>query len=165
MSKGGRGSRNRRNNRSIKGNFFPMLWNLYDSLAYQDLSSWAERLYLMYERKYTGKNNGDLNVSYKEAMEPKRFRSRKTLRAAHDELWSHGFLFLTRPGGFGTSRTCNLWALTTHPIDANPEKEILAGDGGDDWKKWSPGNPSPDFKKKFPAIQAQRQRSGKRAKK
>jgi hypothetical protein len=139
----------------LKRGFIGVPTNLFDSPAWNDLDPWAQRLFLMYEREYRGSGNGDLNIQFAEAKEKKQFNSPKTFYRCHNDLWEHGFLIMTRYGGYGTERSCNLWGLTTHAIKAIPEKGIIAGDRMDDWKLW-PGKSSLNYSKLFPTVEANR---------
>ena len=106
-----------------------------------------------------GKNNGDLSITIAELKKIGELNSSATLTKAFDELWSHGFIVLTREGCFSSTRTCNLWGLTTWPIHENDEKGIKGTKKeSNDWMNWTPDCFAPDYRLKFPNVKAKRQR-------
>ena len=143
--------------------FVKLPHRLLDSPAWQDLSPRAKDIFIRLNRKYNGHNNGDLSMPLSELKRKRVACSSQTLTKALDELWSHGFIVLTREGSFGASRICNLWAVTTSPIHENYEKGIKGTQSpSNDWKIWSPEQPAPDYRMKFPKVQAKRKRQSPR---
>ena len=142
--------------------FLQLPHNLLDSPAWNDLSLRARDCFIRLCRKHNGHNNGDMSLPLSELRNLRELRSPRSLSKALDELWSHGFIKLTREGGFGSQRICNLWAVTLWPICENRDKDIKAAERTDDWKQWKPDQPAPDYVEKFPKVNAKRKKqSGK----
>jgi hypothetical protein len=138
--------------------YFVMPHPLVRSPAWRDLSVIARALFVELATRHNGVNNGDLSVSFPEAKAAGVCRGRDAFFAAFDELWAHGFITLTRPGGPWPVRTPNLWAITLWPVPKNASKAIYERPRTDDWKRWTPTAPAPDFEKKYPGVVKRRER-------
>lgn len=137
--------------------------DMLESPAWMDLSLRARDLFVRLDKKYNGKNNGDLSMPLSELKRDNELSSPTSLRKALDELWSHGFIRQTREGSFGSTRVCNLWALTTRPVDENREKSIKGMDKPPhDWRDWRPDQHTSDFRNKFPQVRKKRQKRASR---
>ena len=77
------------------------------------LSIRAKALILDLTMQYTGRNNGDLIITWK-YMKSRNWRSRGTLDSAKQELLDKGMIELTRQGGLGFA---SLYAVTWWPIN------------------------------------------------
>jgi len=142
--------------------FVALDYHLLASPAWNDLSLRARDTFVRLHTKYNGHNNGDLSITISELRSLGELKSPASLSRALDQLWSHGFILLTRQGHFGSARLCNLWAVTTRKIDDNSKKGIRGTDKpSNDWRDWSPDTPGRDFAAKYPAIAAKRQSSAK----
>ncbi len=142
--------------RKRQGQFASIPYNLLESPAWISLPHSSHTLLLFIWRRYNGSNNGNLAAPFTEAKECGLFKSKATFYKAMDALWERGLIAMTRPGNWGSERTCHLWTITLRPVNQNLNLGITKSDRTDDWKRWSPDNPSPNFKKWFPLIQKQR---------
>ena len=146
-----------------KDRFVMLPHELLESPAWGDLSPRARDIFIRLTQKYCGNNNGDLSMPLSELKDQGELRSQGALTKALDELWSHGFIVLTREGGFGSRRICNLWALTTWPINDMPAKSIEGTThASNDWRRWAPDEDAPDFRRQFPKIKAKRAQNAHR---
>ena len=97
---------NRRNNQ-IKGQYYPLIYQMIDSLAWHNLSGNSIMVFLQLMRKRTGYNDSDLSLTYKE-MEGR--ISRATLRKCFIELVEKGFIDMMRQGGL--EKQCNIYGIS-----------------------------------------------------
>ena len=139
---------------------FAMLsYPLLDSDAWKSLTPHARSVFTALLRQYNGGNNGNLSYTKKTAKRQGLSTSGTTMRKAMDELWKKGFIKLTRQGSFGSTQTCNLWAVTTWPIDDFPAEGIKATSYASDlWRQCTKGRLSPNYVDNFPAVAAARKK-------
>jgi len=134
---------------------YPML----DSAAWISLTPHARSVFIALLRQHNGHNNGDLSYTKNTAKRHGLPTSGTTIRKALDELWEKGFIVQTRQGSFGSTQTCNLWAVTTRPIDDLPANSIKATSCASDlWRQWTEERPSPNYVDNFPAVAAARKK-------
>ena len=145
--------------RESKDKFVMLPHELLDSEAWKSLAPPARCVFVCLLRQYNGRNNGDLSFTKSTARAFGLPTSGTTLRRTLDALWERGFTVLTRPGCFGSTRTCNLWAVTIWPIDDCHAKDIKATSyASDHWKRWTKDQASPDYRQKFPSVEAKRRK-------
>ncbi len=113
--------------------FFPMRYDVLKSPLFKNLSSKAKALLFEFASQYTGYNNGDFSISYKQ-MKQKGWHSPITLDKAKNELLETEFLILTRQGG---RNQCSLFALSFLAIDECQSKLDIQSTkkAPDNWKK------------------------------
>ncbi|WP_220635010.1 hypothetical protein [Georgfuchsia toluolica] len=106
-----------------------------DSPAYADLSFSARALLILIVRQSTKDNNGHLQAAFSWCKRYG-FGSEHTLRAAIQELISHGFIYRTR--SHGVNKVWAKYAVTWLPIK---QREGLFLDGFEScaWRHWEPG--------------------------
>lgn len=83
------------------------------SAEFRSLSGNAIKFLLELAAHYDGKNNGDLALTRKQALE-RGWNSGSTRDRAELECLAAGFIVRTRQGGL---HACNLYAITWKPID------------------------------------------------
>ncbi len=105
---------------------------------FASLSPYACKLLLDFAAKFTGFNNGDLNMVWPE-MEQRGWKSKTTLYKYRDELIARGWLIQTRQGW---NNRCSLYAISFLPIgDCGLKLDVRPTvQAPNDWKKWSPEN-------------------------
>jgi hypothetical protein len=104
----------RRNNWKNKGpSFVALQHRMLRHPSFLSLSARAVKTLLYLAGQYRGKNNGDLQATWKLARSAG-FRSSANLRAALRELEAAGFIVCTRQGG---RNVCSLYALTWLAVD------------------------------------------------
>ena len=99
--------------RKSKAQFIMLLHTVYDSPNFTSLSAYARRALLDLARRYNGRNNGDLALTWKMAHKAG-WKSRDTLEKSIAELVHFGMIVRTRQGGLNSP---NLYALTWYAID------------------------------------------------
>ena len=83
------------------------------SEEFRSLSGNAIKFLIELAAQYDGKNNGDLSLTRKQALE-RGWKSGATRDRAELECLEAGFIVRTRQGGL---HACNLYAITWRPID------------------------------------------------
>ena len=78
------------------------------SKNFASLSPHANKLFMDFASKYTGFNNGDLNMVWSEAIK-RGWKSKATLYSARDELVQKGWIVQTRQGW---NNRCSLYGFT-----------------------------------------------------
>src|SRR5262245_35515105 len=110
------------------GRYVALPHYLLESLAWRNLSSVAQSAYVEILRRYNGCNNGRLAMSARVLATARRI-SRATATRALQELVSHGFLEVVRPGGFSCKvKRAAEYRETFHPCDvtgALPSKAFI----------------------------------------
>lgn len=144
--------------RESKEKFVKLPHEMLDSGAWKSLTPLERSIFVCLLRQYNGRNNGDLSYTKSTAKKFGLPTSGTTLRKALDELWKRGFIKLTRQGSFGSTRTCNLWAVTSWPIDDTHAKVKATSYASNHWKTWTIDQPSPDYQQKFPSVKAKRRK-------
>ena len=86
--------------------------------SFASLSAHATKLLFDFLALYNGFNNGDLQMTWKDA-ERRHWKSRDTLDKALKELLERGWIIKTRQGGL---HRCNLFAVTLFNIDERLDK-------------------------------------------
>ncbi len=96
----------------MRGKYLALDKPLFRSAAYRDLSQTARCLLNELIFSFNGSNNGDVWVSYADAIKDQRV-GRSTLARAFDDLESHGFIKKNMPGGYATNGgKATTWILT-----------------------------------------------------
>lgn len=96
---------------------------LYDwmlnSAAYRDLRPVARALIVEMARIYNGRNNGEIGLGERQAAAMLGMADRAAVRRALTELQAHGFITLTKAGGFNqkdrSARRATEWRLEWLP--------------------------------------------------
>jgi len=108
--------------------------------AWRSLSPWTRLLYIEIRARYSGGNNGDISMSYREAAEILGC-SNGPIIAAFRELQERGFIIPVQKGSFswkvrfqGSGRATT-WRLTELPADY-PERSLTPSY---EFKAWVPG--------------------------
>lgn len=111
-----------------------------ESAAYTALRTRSPILLSLVAARYTGRNNGDLVLTYSEMYQSWRW-ARDTTARAYAELRDHGLLVQTRKGG---RNRCSLYALAWLPIDEPKVIAKIMKTGGElpgkntgNWREWS----------------------------
>lgn len=111
------------------------------SPAYRSLSVYSRCLYAEIKRRYNGSNNGNIIMSFREAMEAVGCSNRPLL-AAFEELQHKGFIKAVEKGAFswrvrvdGKGRATT-WLLTEYKVD-HPVPSITASK---DFMRWQAGD-------------------------
>lgn len=91
-----------------------------DSDEFAALSGNATKLLLDAAKEYKGKNNGDINLTWRRLV-GRGWASQGTAHRAKNELLGSGFLLCTRHGG---KNRCSLFAISWEPIDVCPGKGL-----------------------------------------
>ena len=97
----------RRKRRTKYPPFVMLLHELMDSKAWQGLSCYARTVYTEIRRRYNGKNDKNLSLTYKEA---EKIMNRHTYSKALKELVNHGLIDIIRSGGL--YRKSNIFGLS-----------------------------------------------------
>ncbi|GEM_PF-946010 len=118
-----------------------------DSAAWRSLNVYARCLYIEIKRRYNGKNNGAISMSYREAQELVGC-SNKPIPAAFRDLIEKGFIKQERRGSFKGTPFATTWILTELPQD-EPERSLVPSK---EFMSWKP-NSSP-AKKKSPHAES-----------
>lgn len=106
------------------GPYFSLPHIILDHPEFNALSGPAMKVLLYLGRQYKPGKNGDLSASFKD-MHPRGIGSKTTLKKAIDELIEAGWIMQTREGKFiNPGGSCSLFALTWHPIDECPGKNL-----------------------------------------
>jgi DNA-binding transcriptional MocR family regulator len=89
--------------------------------AFRDLSATAQALYLHIKFKFNGYNNGEINLSHREAAELLNL-SKNTVGRYFDELQDKGFIVRRRKGYLGVEGKgkSSSWELTEEPLNGRP---------------------------------------------
>jgi hypothetical protein len=105
---------------------------------FASLSPYACKLLLDFAAKYTGYNNGDLNMVWPE-MQKRGWKSKATLYKARKELIARGWIIQARQGW---NNRCSLYAISFLPIGAFGSKLDIGPteQAPNDWKNWRPEN-------------------------
>lgn len=99
------------------GRFVALPHALLNSDAWKDLTPDARCIFIELKRRYNGKNNGSIGLSYRDAA--KSFKGGKdTARTRLRELHEHGFIRMTNKSHKG-NRHATEWLLTTERDDRN----------------------------------------------
>ena len=104
--------RHKRKNKLV-GSFLMLPHAVLRSDNFKALSPKAVKLLLDIAVQYNGKNNGDLQATWR-FMKPRGWKSRDTLSSGIRELLHYGFVEKTRQGYMNV---CSLYALTWCRID------------------------------------------------
>jgi DNA-binding MarR family transcriptional regulator len=106
---------------------FIMLYHYqYDSKAIETLTPTAFRIYMEFKRKYNGKNQDDLSLTYAELKKKFGFSS-ATCCKAFKELEQHGLIDTRVHGGLRSgigTRQCNIFGLSARWIDYGKAEKI-----------------------------------------
>jgi hypothetical protein len=129
-----------RKGRSKGGPAFVQLYHwIRQTDAWRSLSPWTRLLYIEIRARYTGGNNGDIPMSYREAAEILGC-SNGPIIVAFRELQDRGFLVPVQKGSFtwkvrfqGSGRATT-WRLTELPAD-HPERSLTPSY---EFKAWKP---------------------------
>lgn len=81
--------------------------NMMESKAWSELSSYAIQAYLLIKIKYSGGNEDDISLTYKEGME---HMTKRRFTKAIDELIEHGFIVMVKHRQ--NTRECNIYGLS-----------------------------------------------------
>lgn len=78
----------------------------------------ARDIYCMLKAKYSGANNGQINLFYSELLKIKGLKSKRTIRSAFGELEEKGWIERTKPGGLLRHPTCYrlTWKFDIDPM-------------------------------------------------
>jgi hypothetical protein len=133
-------NRQDRKGRSKGGPAFVQLFHwIRKTDAWRSLSPFARLLYIEIRARYSGSNNGDIPMSYREAEELLNC-SNKPIPTAFRELQDRGFIVPVQKGAFswkvrfqGAGRATT-WRLTELPADY-PERSLSPSY---DFKAWKP---------------------------
>lgn len=118
-----------------------------DCDAWRSLNVYARCLYVEIKRRYNGKNNGAISMSYREAQELVGC-SNKPIPAAFRDLIEKGFIKQERRGSFKGTPFATTWILTELPQD-EPERSLVPSK---EFMSWKPdGRPA---KKKTPHAES-----------
>lgn len=105
-----------------------LIWHrgVWTSEAWQSLSCEARALFFEVAQRHTGKNNGSIPFSWREARESLSIGQRKVKQAFAD-LQDRGFLIAKQPGSFdwkgdGADNRATRWEITTEACDGQPAK-------------------------------------------
>lgn len=84
--------------------------------AYRELDPYARALLVEFYRRYNGRNNGLIHMSYREAATACNC-SQKPMRRAFKELQEKGFIRIAKKGAFSVKcPNATEWILTEHPV-------------------------------------------------
>ena len=109
------------------GPYFAMPHIILDHPDFFTLNRGALRVLFYLMRQYKPGKNGDLSASWTD-MQKRGIGSEDTLSKAIKELIDAGWIVRTRTGRFiNPGAKCHLYALTWHPIDACPGKDLEIG--------------------------------------
>lgn len=109
------------------GPFFALPHIVLDHPDFHALSGAALKVLMYLCRQYKPGKNGDLSASFTD-MKPRGIGSHTTLGRAIEELITVGWIVRTRTGRFtNPGGRCALYALTWHPIDECPGKQLEVG--------------------------------------
>ncbi|MEN5277434.1 hypothetical protein ABE527_10825 [Brucella sp. TWI432] len=114
-----------------------------DCDAWRSLSVYARCLYIEIKRRYNGKNNGAISMSYREAEELVGC-SNKPIPMAFRDLIERGFIKQERRGSFKGTPFATTWVLTELPQD-EPVRSLIPSK---EFMSWKPKPETP--KKKTP---------------
>ncbi len=89
------------------GRHLRITMNMMESVAWQELSSYAIHVYLLLKIKYKGDNAEDLSLTYEEGMQ---YMSQRRFTQALDELIDHGFIRIVKHRQ--NTRECNIYGLS-----------------------------------------------------
>jgi hypothetical protein len=103
------------------GSFYTLPKDLINCKAYTSLGANSIRVLFEFVRIYSGYNNGNLCLTFKE-LKKRGFKSEHTLYKAKDELLKKGFIVINCYGGYGNrdedlKYLPHLYAITWHGID------------------------------------------------
>jgi len=110
-----------------EGRHLRITLNMMDSPAWKKLSSYAIHVYLLMKIKFTGTNESDISLTYKEGME---HMTQRRFTEALDELIDYGFIIIVKHRQ--NTRECNVYGLSDQwqyygtdrfKIDARPKKQ------------------------------------------
>ena len=111
--------------------------NVMDTDDYRNLPPNAVKLLNALVYQYRGKNNGDLTAAFN-YMKDFGFKSKETLTKATQDLLKAELIVRTRRGWFmNPGGRCTLYALTWHPIDECPGKQLEIGPTNRPLRKFS----------------------------
>lgn len=106
------------------GPFFALPHIVLNHPDFRGLSGSALKVLLFLFCQFRPGKNGDLSASFKD-MKPRGIGSHTTLGKAIDELIEANWIIRTRTGRFtNPGGRCALFALTWHPIDECPNKDL-----------------------------------------
>jgi len=135
--------------RSESGEYMTIPYAVLTTKKYRALSGRVCKLFLDAYIQYHGRNNGDIQCTWK-YMKPLGWRSKGTLHSALIELIRSGFLILSRQGGrnhcalYAVSRQkideCLSRELRAHKLDIRPTK-MAPGGWKDEQKPYPPSDP------------------------
>lgn len=133
-------SKSDRKGRRMGGPAFVQLFHwIRQTDAWRSLSPFARLLYIEIRARYSGSNNGDISMSYREAEELLNC-SNKPIPSAFRELQERGFIVAVHKGAFswkvrfdGKGRATT-WRLTELPSDY-PERSLTPSY---EFKAWKP---------------------------
>jgi hypothetical protein len=111
---------------------------LVRSRCWWSLTPKAVKLFWDLYVQYSGRNNGDLSMTWSQ-MVARGWRSRDTLNRARHELLDHGLIIQSRQGG---KHFPSLYAVSIREIDECGGKHDLQPTKvpPHDWKEWRPDN-------------------------
>lgn len=123
------------------GGYAPLPFIVTRSREFAELSPIAVKMLIDLLAQYNGKNNGDLNATWKK-MSGRGWKSKDTLYKALRELEEAQFILTTRPGGRNHKPT--LYAVTFLAVDACGGKLTIKApsDHRGAWKRYE--TPMPD---------------------
>ena len=106
-----------------------------DSENFASLSPHAVKLFMDFASKFTGFNNGDINMVWPE-MRKRGWKSKETLYKSRDELIKKGWVIQTRQGW---NNHCSLYGITFLKLGDFGGKKLDIRDNtpaSNDWTKW-----------------------------
>lgn len=118
--------------RSKGGKFIALPHHMVTSPAFRSLKGGTLKVYIELSDRYNGSNNGELQLSCREAA--KRLHiSKSTVSRAFRELTQKGFIRCTLRGNW-YEKIASTWALTNKP-DNRPNGSPVATN---EWHRWNP---------------------------
>jgi len=106
--------------RLASGQFVQIFYFCATDPRFRQLSSDATKVFVHLRARYSGTNNGNLNIARREMPDFGFGKNGVAFGKAIDELVAKGFVVITRPGSYASG--CTLYAITTEPMDACPSK-------------------------------------------
>ena len=146
--------------RAESGGFFALPFVVLNSPNYKMLSAHAVKLLCDLGAQYKGHNNGDLTATWR-VMHARGWKSRDTLGHALTELLHFCMIEKNRQGGL---HSCNLFALTWHPIDECAGKLDCAPTRvpSGKWREPQAAMPKTERKNRAPSTPGVSNRHGRR---
>jgi hypothetical protein len=107
--------------------FVPLLHQTLDTPAWRKMSASARCLYMALKRQDTGRNNGDIYLSEREAVKALGF-TRPTIATGYLQLQHYGFVVMTSPGCLGVEGKGKAphWRLTELEMNGEPPTRDFA---------------------------------------